>query len=78
MVFSFSLCSISFFCHLFFYKVFTKSHSRNFLVSLIGLTIIVIGGRIFFIVRDKIGWIATALFHMGVDLGIVIFAAYKI
>jgi hypothetical protein len=40
--------------------------------------IITIGGRVFFLTRDKIGLIATSLFHMGVDLGIVLLAIYEI
>lgn len=39
---------------------------------------IAIGGRIFFITRDKFGLLTTCLFHMGVDLGIVAMAIYKI
>lgn len=39
---------------------------------------IAIGGRIFFITRDKFGLLTTSLFHMGVDMGIVAMAIYKI
>lgn len=51
---------------------------RLMIISLIGFIIITIGGRMFFITRDKFGWLTTSLFHMGVDLGIVAMAIYKI
>ncbi|CAD8066644.1 unnamed protein product [Paramecium sonneborni] len=60
--------------HFFVIYFFTKL----IIVSLIGFIIITIGGRIFFITRDKLGLLTTALFHMGVDLGIVALAIYKI
>ncbi|CAD8056696.1 unnamed protein product [Paramecium primaurelia] len=60
--------------HFFVIYFFTKL----FIISLIGFIMIAIGGRIFFITRDKFGLLTTSLFHMGVDMGIVAMAIYKI
>ncbi|CAK75721.1 unnamed protein product (macronuclear) [Paramecium tetraurelia] len=52
--------------------------TKLMIISLIGFIMIAIGGRIFFITRDKFGLLTTSLFHMGVDLGVVAMAIYKI
>ena len=48
------------------------------MIPFFGFIIIAIGGRIFFITKEKFGLLTTSLFHMGVDLGIVAIAVCKI